>query len=218
MKKLFFLTSIVFVLMFSMHINSEDAKNRVFAFNYAGSMMNDSTIVDSVEVFNSTNIAPFKLFDTCNFNSIDILNFDSKQIKKEKSESIFYADLIDDSKKFIGTPYKWGATGPKRFDCSGFIQYIWKSNGIALPRTSYYQYKHTKKNSISKEECKTGDLVFFKGGRRNGHLPVGHVGMIVSNNDGNIMFIHAASGGVKISNLNESYYKRKFVGITRVLI
>ena len=152
MKKLFFLTSIVFVLMFSMHINSEDAKNRVFAFNHAGSMMNDSTIVDSVEVFDSTNIAPFKLFDTC--------NFDSKQIKREKSESIFYADLIDDSKKFIGTPYKWGATGPKRFDCSGFIQYIWKSNGITLPRTSYYQYKHTKKNSISKEECKIGDLVF----------------------------------------------------------
>ena len=210
MKKLFFLTSIVFVLMFSMHINSEDAKNRVFAFSHAGSITNDSTIVDSVEVFDSTIISTFKLFDTCNFVS--------KQIKREKSESIFYADLIDDSKKFIGTPYKWGATGPKRFDCSGFIQYIWKSNGITLPRTSYYQYKHTKKNSISKEECKTGDLVFFKGGRRNGHLPVGHVGMIVSNNDGNIMFIHAASGGVKISNLNESYYKRKFVGITRVLI
>lgn len=164
-----------------------------------------------------------KSYDTnLNRTRISIVNIDTclnKDSINARNESIFYTDLIDDSKSFIGTPYLWGATGPNRFDCSGFIRYIWKSNGIELPRTSWNQYKHTRKNSISKAECRIGDLIFFKGGRRNSHLPVGHVGMIISNIDGEINFIHASSGGVKITSLNNSsYYQKKFVGITRILL
>ena len=133
-------------------------------------------------------------------------------------DSIICENLYKDASSFIGTPYRWGATGPKSFDCSGFVKYVFNMNNINLPRTSYYQYKHTKENLITKAECKRGDLVFFKGSGRTKNRPVGHVGMIISNDENGIKFIHSSSsGGVKISNLNESYYKRKFIGITRIV-
>lgn len=109
----------------------------------------------------------------------------------------------------MGKPYKWGATGPSSFDCSGFTSYIYKNGaGISLPRTSVSQSKVGTK--ISRNQLKSGDLVFFNTSGKG----ISHVGMYI----GDSKFIHAStSKGVRIDSLNSSYYKNKFVSASRIV-
>ncbi|GAB2965181.1 C40 family peptidase [Streptomyces pseudoechinosporeus] len=69
-----------------------------------------------------------------------------------------------------GSPYKWGAEGPKRFDCSGLTLYAYKKAGKKLPRTAAQQYNKTR--HISASSRKQGDLVFFHSGRNVYHVGV----------------------------------------------
>ncbi|MER7047476.1 MULTISPECIES: C40 family peptidase [Streptomyces] len=61
-----------------------------------------------------------------------------------------------------GSPYRYGGTGPSRFDCSGLTLYSYKKAGKKLPRTAQQQYNRTKRVSASGR--KAGDLVFFHSG------------------------------------------------------
>ncbi|MGW2561553.1 C40 family peptidase [Streptomyces sp. NPDC001514] len=61
-----------------------------------------------------------------------------------------------------GSPYRWGATGPYRFDCSGLTLYSYKKAGKRLPRTAQAQYNRTRHISASRRQI--GDLVFFHAG------------------------------------------------------
>ncbi|MER6916999.1 C40 family peptidase [Streptomyces sp. NPDC000594] len=58
-----------------------------------------------------------------------------------------------------GAPYRYGAAGPSRFDCSGLTLYSYKKAGKKLPRTAQQQYNKSRK--ISSSSRKAGDLVFF---------------------------------------------------------
>ncbi|MFB7500459.1 C40 family peptidase [Streptomyces sp. NPDC056161] len=69
-----------------------------------------------------------------------------------------------------GSPYKWGATGPRRFDCSGLTLYSFKKAGKALPRTAAQQYNKTR--HISVKSRKAGDLVFFHVGSSVYHVGI----------------------------------------------
>ncbi|WP_416972893.1 C40 family peptidase [Streptomyces sp. 4F14] len=69
-----------------------------------------------------------------------------------------------------GAPYKYGAAGPKRFDCSGLTQYAFKKAGKSLPRTAAQQYNRTKHISTSKRQ--KGDLVFFHSGSNVYHVGI----------------------------------------------
>ncbi|KAL3946728.1 C40 family peptidase [Lentilactobacillus hilgardii] len=61
-------------------------------------------------------------------------------------------------------PYQWGGTTTKGFDCSGFVQYVYKQNGVSLPRTAEAQAEATTNESVS--NAQPGDLLFWgsKGG------------------------------------------------------
>ncbi len=48
-------------------------------------------------------------------------------------------DLIEYSKKFLGTPYAYGGSSPSGFDCSGFVKYIFDQFGINLNRVAASQ-------------------------------------------------------------------------------
>lgn len=89
---------------------------------------------------------------------------------------------------YLGTPYVWGGTTPRGFDCSGFTSYVFRKKGIYLPRTSYEQARVGER--VSRSNLKAGDLVCFPG----------HVGIYI----GNDQFIHAPHPGshVKIDSLS----------------
>lgn len=117
--------------------------------------------------------------------------------------------VAEAAKHFVGTPYVWGGTGPRGFDCSGFTQYILKQNGIEVPRNSYEQF-HVGR-VVSKQELEPGDLVFF-----STYAPgPSHLGIYV----GEGRFIHALNQekGVITSKLDTDYYKARFVGARRVI-
>ncbi|WP_306185549.1 MULTISPECIES: C40 family peptidase [unclassified Streptomyces] len=69
-----------------------------------------------------------------------------------------------------GSPYQWGATGPRRFDCSGLTLYSFKKAGKRLPRTAAQQYNKTR--HISSHSRRAGDLVFFHSGSYVYHVGI----------------------------------------------
>jgi LysM repeat protein len=108
--------------------------------------------------------------------------------------------LINEAKKLIGVPYKWGGTTPSGFDCSGFIFYVYDKAGYDLSRTSAQGYFD---RSYYVDKPQVGDLVFFKNTYKQG---ISHVGIYVGNNQ----FINASSDGVEITSLSNSYWSKHF--------
>ena len=115
--------------------------------------------------------------------------------------------FVAESKKYVGSPYVLGATGPDTFDCSGLIYFVAREAlGMQLPRTSRALYSYCRIVPDSKREV--GDLVFFK---TNDSAPITHVGIYI----GIGQFISAISDGpntgVILSSLNQPYWKPKYV-------
>lgn len=120
--------------------------------------------------------------------------------------------LLEDAKYYKGGRYVWGGTTPEGFDCSGYVQYLYKKHHINLPRTAWAQSKQGIK--VEKQNLQKGDLLFFLTDKKR-NIPVTHVGIYL----GNGKFIHAASKkkGIIISPLNTGHYANIFVSARRVL-
>jgi len=135
-----------------------------------------------------------------------------KQGKHYKLTKEDKRQLLEDAKYYKGGKYVWGGTTPKGFDCSGYVQYLYKKHHINLPRTALAQSKQGI--SVDKEHMQKGDLLFFLTDKKRG-IPVTHVGIYLGNNE----FIHAASTkkGIIISPIDHGYYSKKFLFAKRVL-
>jgi len=143
----------------------------------------------------------------------DILaQLEKLQQKKLKTGNYDKTKMLKNAKNHLGEKYVWGGTTPNAFDCSGYMQYLYKKEGVALPRTALAQSKVGKE--ISRFKLKKGDLLFFLTDRSRG-IPVTHVGMYL----GDDKFIHAASKkkGIIISPFSSSRYALLFVKATRVI-
>lgn len=126
--------------------------------------------------------------------------------------------LVEEAMKHIGTRYRYGARGPKSFDCSGFTKYVYGTFGIEIGASSSEQSQQgvAVENSIS--NLQKGDLLFFSG--RRARKKVGHVGIYIEADESGegLRFIHAStSGGVMISNTKEEYYSKRFLCVRRIL-
>lgn len=108
-----------------------------------------------------------------------------------------------------GKPYQWGASGPNTFDCSGLAKAAYQAGGVSLPgRTTYDFVKKGALTPVTKDNLLPGDLVFFATGS-----DVHHMGMYL--NDGHM--IHAPHTGdvVKITAINQGYYREHYWGARR---
>ena len=124
--------------------------------------------------------------------------------------------LLDEAMSHIGARYRSGSKGPYTFDCSGFTSSVFRQLGVAnIGASSRDQY--ARNMPVSRSEMQRGDLVFFTSPRSGRN--VGHVGIVVDVDPitNTFNFIHAStSDGVKISNSNDGFYARRFIGVRRV--
>ena len=67
--------------------------------------------------------------------------------------------IITLAKSKMGDTYEPAKAGPDHFDCSGFVYYVFKENGIKIPRTSLLQSQSAEK--LSRKEIKRGDILSF---------------------------------------------------------
>ncbi|HHJ98774.1 MAG TPA: peptidoglycan endopeptidase, partial [Actinobacteria bacterium] len=102
----------------------------------------------------------------------------------------------------LGAPYKWAASGPDMFDCSGFTMWCYAQIGVSLPHSSRAQINVGQR--VSKANLEPGDLVFF------GRSTIHHVGIYVGNGN----YVHAPITGdvVKVSSLGA---RSDYVGACR---
>ena len=122
-------------------------------------------------------------------------------------------ELLETAKEYLGVPYIWAANGPSAFDCSGFTKYVYKKNGITLPRYSGHQANVGTK--ISYDELQKGDLVFFDTAK-GFHKKVNHVGIYIGDNK----FIHASSARKQVmitSFSQKKFYKNRFLHGRRII-
>ena len=133
-----------------------------------------------------------------------------------ETRNISPGELVSFAETLIGTPYKYASTDPRAgFDCSGFVTYVFNHFNILVPRSSIHFTTVGKKILLT--GAKPGDLILFTG-TDSTIQTVGHIGIIVSNEDGLVRFIHSTSGrayGVVITPLEE-YYTGRFVKVIRV--
>jgi cell wall-associated NlpC family hydrolase len=106
--------------------------------------------------------------------------------------------LVSFAKKFLGVPYVWGGTSPNGFDCSGFVQYVYKQMGVNLPRISADQARAGKRVGLG--DLKPGDLVAWDNSSRNSGAD--HIAIYI----GNGLIIEAPRPGrsVQITRLYDS--------------
>lgn len=130
-----------------------------------------------------------------------------------KKTSLLNEQIIDDATDKIGSPYRYGGTTKLGYDCSGLVFTTFQKNDIQLPRSSFEMSK--KGTVIKKNECRKGDLIFFK---TNGKNKINHVGIITEVTDDEIKFVHSSTQrGVIISSTKEDYYRKSFAQINRIV-
>lgn len=153
--------------------------------------------------------------------------FSSFTVKREEKQKIIQnpkieAEIDRDSiiayaKQYLGTPYLYAGSNPKKgFDCSGFVSYVFSNFGLTLPRSSS-GYKNLGK-ALKPEDFKVGDILVFYGYKDR--TIVGHLGIICEANGMHSKFIHASSGKaqqVTITALDTEHYTKRFYKCIDVL-
>lgn len=114
------------------------------------------------------------------------------------SASVSSSAIVNKAYQYLGVRYVWGGTTPSGFDCSGFIQYVYRSQGISLPRTSRAQAASGKYVSIA--NAQPGDILYF------GQSSVTHVGIYI----GNGKMIHSPRPGKSVEIVSISWHVNNY--------
>jgi len=120
------------------------------------------------------------------------------------------ARVVSVAIRSIGTPYEWGGTDANGFDCSGLIQFAYEDVGIRLPRTSTAQMSAGAPVTPEPARLRPGDLLGFSADRSG---QTDHVGLYIGSGE----FIHSSSSGVRVSSLDNRYWRNSLVAARRIV-
>jgi len=97
-------------------------------------------------------------------------------------EKLTTDEMIKLSMRFLGLPYTWGGRSSFGYDCSGFVQMLYRQMGIFIPRDSKDQYTWKGFQAVAFDKLQPGDLIFWGKSEQQ----INHVGLYIGNNK----FIH----------------------------
>lgn len=119
--------------------------------------------------------------------------------------SVTQSRIVATALKYVGAPYARGGSSPAGFDCSGFVMFVYGRVGVSLPHNAEQQYRQGA--PVARHRLQPGDIVFFD--------RLGHSGIYI----GDARFVHATKPGdlVKVSGIDEDWYRRRWVGARRIL-
>lgn len=101
------------------------------------------------------------------------------------------AAVLPTAEQYLGVKYKWGGTSPATgFDCSGYVQYVFRKHGVQLPRTSRAQAAVGDRVGLDYNSLRAGDLIMFASSGK----PVSHVAIYA----GNKRIIHSSKSGAGV--------------------
>ena len=134
----------------------------------------------------------------------------SEQASVSSSGSSTGSGILATARNYLGYNYAYGGSSPSTgFDCSGFAQYVYSSNGYSIGRTCSSQLNYG--TPVSKSELQEGDLVFFN---NTSDGSVGHVGIYAGN--GTIIHSSNPRSGVKTDTINSGYYSTYYYTARRI--
>lgn len=123
--------------------------------------------------------------------------------------------ILASGEDLIGTPYVWGGSTPRGFDCSGFVQYIYREHGVTLPRTSRQMAHAGVRVPVHIASLVPGDLMLFSGATST----ISHVAIYAGN--GRILHSSSSGHGVGYDRLDDTkrgrYFVSHFVAARRVI-
>ena len=173
-------------------------------------------------------IAPHPLFGQISLSSISIRDVDQairigrvllethdavSATRSRSSATRTGRRAVATGDEYVGVPYKWGGSTPRGFDCSGFVQYVYREHGVRLPRTSRQMAHAGRSVSARLANLRAGDLMLFRGKKG----VISHVALYAGNNE--ILHSSSSGHGVRYDNLSSKrgkYYVSHFVRARRV--
>lgn len=120
----------------------------------------------------------------------------------------------------LGIPYLYAGANPvSGFDCSGFVAYVFSHFGVPTPHSTALLIDVGR--PVARADARPGDIVVFTGTAPTSTTP-GHAGIVISaRGETPLRFVHASSArresGVKVSQVENSDYERRFMQVRRVL-
>jgi len=102
-------------------------------------------------------------------------------------KTISLNEMLAFSTQFLGLPYTWGGRSSFGYDCSGYVQMLYRLMGVYLPRDSKDQCRWDGFKNVDLKLMTPGDLIFFGMDKDN----IRHVGMFL----GDGRFIHTSATG-----------------------
>ncbi|THF76382.1 C40 family peptidase [Cohnella fermenti] len=139
-------------------------------------------------------------------------NAASASVAATSTSSSLADKIIATGKQYLGVEYEFGAKSGQTntFDCSSFTQYVFKQNGIELPRSSKQQAKMG--TYVAKSDLQPGDLIFSD---TNSDGVINHVSIYIGN--GQVLQTYRVGIGVTISDFEGSTWDRTYVTARRVI-
>lgn len=196
--RILFSTLVLGLLSFSAFAQSAETRPRVLAQNADPNEIScapDDAIFAAPETATATTNKP---------EPKGLINLNSSIRTPEAGFIKFQPLLLAAIDERLGSPYSWGATGPRAFDCSGFVWSIFQSAGISFERGSARTLFARFTPATPEEQYKFGTLVFFSG--------LAHVGVVADEHG----FYHASRHhGVVYSPFND-YWLSRIDGFRRV--
>ncbi len=127
-------------------------------------------------------------------------------VRQERSRKVHHGVKVAIAQ--VGDPYRYGASGPRSFDCSGLTRFAYQRAGLRLPRSSAAQARFVR--HIRKNNARRGDLMFFSNGGG-----VYHVGIYLGRaRNGRALMLHSPRPGQRVHR-ERAWTSRWFAGTLR---